>query len=299
MKKIPVILDTDIGSDIDDTWALGFMLKCPELDVKLITTASANTVYRTKLVAKYLEETGRYDIPLGRGPKTDAINNNPRIESWLDGYDIGAYPGTIYGDGVTKLIDTIMSSPDPITLCCIGPLSNIAAALDKEPRIASKCHFVSMIGSIAKGHEDSPQKIAEWNVIMDIPAAQKVFSAKWLSAAITPLDSCGNIRLTGELYSKFFSSKSPYVKGIVDSYKSWLDFNKCPQNLPEKSSILYDTVAIYMCFARELLKMEPMTISIDDKGFCIPGEKGLPLQCAMDWKDKNAFYEFLVERLIS
>jgi len=42
-KKIPVILDTDIGIDIDDTWALGLLLKCPELDVKLITTTSEDS----------------------------------------------------------------------------------------------------------------------------------------------------------------------------------------------------------------------------------------------------------------
>ncbi|HEC38499.1 MAG TPA: nucleoside hydrolase, partial [bacterium] len=54
-KKIPVILDTDIGMDIDDTWALGLILKCPELDVKLITTSSDNTTIKAKLVAKFLE----------------------------------------------------------------------------------------------------------------------------------------------------------------------------------------------------------------------------------------------------
>ena len=54
-KKIPVILDTDIGEDIDDTWAMGFLLKCPELDVKLITTATDDTFLKAKLVAKFLE----------------------------------------------------------------------------------------------------------------------------------------------------------------------------------------------------------------------------------------------------
>ena len=66
-KKIPVILDTDIGFDIDDTWALGLLLKCPELDVKLITTSSDNTPIKAKLVAKFLEIVGRTDIPIGIG----------------------------------------------------------------------------------------------------------------------------------------------------------------------------------------------------------------------------------------
>ena len=53
--KIPVIFDTDICDDIDDTWALGFLLKCPELDVKLITTTSDNTPLKARLIAKFLE----------------------------------------------------------------------------------------------------------------------------------------------------------------------------------------------------------------------------------------------------
>jgi len=67
--KIPVILDTDIGLDIDDIWALGLLLSCPELDVRLITTTSGNTIIKAKLVAKFLEIADRTDIPIGIGPK--------------------------------------------------------------------------------------------------------------------------------------------------------------------------------------------------------------------------------------
>ena len=51
LMAIPVILDTDIGLDVDDVWALVFLLRCPELDVKLITTATGDTRYRARLVA--------------------------------------------------------------------------------------------------------------------------------------------------------------------------------------------------------------------------------------------------------
>ena len=77
-KKIPVILDTDIGTDIDDTWALAFLLKCPELDVKLITTASGDTFERAKIVAKILEIAGRTDIPIGLGLP---LENTPCFQS--------------------------------------------------------------------------------------------------------------------------------------------------------------------------------------------------------------------------
>ena len=67
MKKIPVILDTDIGNDVDDVWALVMLLKSPEVDIRLITTGTNNTIYRARLVAKLLEIAERTDIPIGVG----------------------------------------------------------------------------------------------------------------------------------------------------------------------------------------------------------------------------------------
>lgn len=64
---IPVILDTDIGLDVDDVWALAFLLQCPELEIRLITTCTGVTTYRAALVAKILEVAGRTDIPVVLG----------------------------------------------------------------------------------------------------------------------------------------------------------------------------------------------------------------------------------------
>src|SRR3954463_13133297 len=65
--RIPVILDTDIGDDIDDTWALVMLLKSPQFDVKLITTTNGQQDYRARLIAKLLTVAGRTDIPIGLG----------------------------------------------------------------------------------------------------------------------------------------------------------------------------------------------------------------------------------------
>jgi inosine-uridine nucleoside N-ribohydrolase len=132
-KKIPVILDTDIGLDIDDTWALGLLLKCPELDVKLITTSTDNTPLKAKLVAKFLEIVGRTDIPIGIGP----LENRKKgwLYPWIKKYDISRYPGTVYGNGMEVLCSTIMDSPEPLTLIAIGPLGTVAGALKMNPNI--------------------------------------------------------------------------------------------------------------------------------------------------------------------
>jgi len=66
-KPIPVIFDTDIGDDIDDIWALTFLLKSPQFDVKLVTTTFGKTEYRAKIIAKMLTVAGRTAVPVGMG----------------------------------------------------------------------------------------------------------------------------------------------------------------------------------------------------------------------------------------
>jgi inosine-uridine nucleoside N-ribohydrolase len=66
IDKVPVILDTDIGSDIDDAWALAMMLRSPELDVKLVTSCTSDTTARARIIAKMLALAGR-DVPVGIG----------------------------------------------------------------------------------------------------------------------------------------------------------------------------------------------------------------------------------------
>ena len=73
-KPVPVILDTDIGTDIDDSWALVMLLNSPELDLRLITTATLNTEQRTAVTAKMLEVAKRTDIPIGTGIR---MSDNP------------------------------------------------------------------------------------------------------------------------------------------------------------------------------------------------------------------------------
>jgi inosine-uridine nucleoside N-ribohydrolase len=175
--EIPVILDTDIGDDLDDTWALMMLLRSQELDVKLITTGFGNTKYRTRLLAKLLEKFGHTDIPLGIGLDPDDKPGNQ--SDWLQDYKLREYPGEVHEDGVQILIDTIKASPEPVCLLCIGPVMNIAEALQREPSIAENARFVGMHGSIYLGYDGSLEPTAEWNVKVDPKSLQKVFAAPW------------------------------------------------------------------------------------------------------------------------
>jgi len=301
-EKIPVILDTDIGTDIDDTWALAMILKSPELDIKLIVSDTHDTPYRAKIVAKFLEAAGRTDIPVGVGIQSPDRHNNQ--EGWVKGYSLEKYPGTVYDDGVQAIIDTINASETRVDLICIGPVPNIAAALERDPSIANKARFVGMHGSVRVGYSRSTDISAEYNVKADALSCRKAFQAPW-EKIITPLDTCGIVVLDGERYQKIRHSEDPALKALIENYRCWLEY--CHQehkrdlnNLEIKSSVIFDTVAVYLSFSEKFLKVETLNIYVTDDGFTrIDDELGNPVKCATEWTDLEAFYDFLTERLLA
>ena len=219
MKKIPVILDTDLGSDIDDSWAIAYMLRCPELDVKLITTATADTTYRAKLCARLLRAGGRTDVPIGIGIPLGAVKES--LFDYANELDFAEYTGRVCQDGVQAMIETIMRSKEKVTLISIGPAPNIARALYLEPRIARKARFVGMQGSVRKGYKGLAGRVdEEYNVVAYAYDAARVFQACW-DMTITPVDTCGVVRLAGENFNKVLRSKDPLTQEVMKSYQRW------------------------------------------------------------------------------
>jgi len=308
-EKIPVVFDTDIGGDIDDTWALALLVRSPEFDVKLVTTAVDNTRSKAKIVAKFLQTVGRTDIPVGIGIQQN--KGSHRQEEWIKRYKLASYPGTVYEDGVQALIDTIMKSPKPIKLIAVGPLPNVAAALEREPRIAEKAEFVGMHGSVRRGYGGSSEISAEYNVRADVKAAQKVFTAPW-KMTITPLDTCGIVYLRGEKYQKVLKRNSILTRALMENYRAWYkqgilnqhkdlseeEVNKrVDEQVNSRSTTLFDTVAIYLGMSTELVRMEKLGIRVTDDGYTRIDDKAKVINCATEWKDLGVFEDFLVTRL--
>jgi len=308
-RKIPVIFDTDICDDIDDTWALALLLKSPEFDVKLVTTAVGNTPSKAKVVAKFLEIAGRTDIPIGIGVKQH--DGSHRQDAWAKDYKLSSYPGKIYEDGVKALIDTVMNSRRKIKIIAVGPLPNIGAALDREPRIAEKAQFVGMHGSVRLGYGGSKKISAEYNVRADAKACRKAFTAPW-AVTITPLDTCGLVHLKGEKYQKVLKKNSPITTALIENYRVWqkeglrrsnkklseAELNKqTDQRINSRSSTLFDTVAIYLAMSTDLAKMERLPIVVTDDGYTKIEDGAKKIKCATAWKDLGAFEDYLVDRL--
>ncbi len=287
---MPVILDTDIGDDIDDTWALAMMLGTPQLDVQLIVTASDDTPTKTRLLAKMLELVGRTDIPIATGRKTSDAKIH-QLE-WLGEYTLDTYPGTVHEDGVQALIDAVHAAKETIPICVIGPQTNLAEALRRDSSIAPKARIVSMAGSVHIGYGGKKGRQPEWNVVHDLPSAQAVFSAPW-DITIAPLDTCGTLVIKGERYQRVATSKNPLAVLTMENYAKWSNRKHYPT---EESSVLYDTLAVYLLYQQDAVEMETVKLRVDEKGNTVPDpEKGRPVHCALHWKDRDAFEQHLIE----
>ena len=294
---IPVILDTDIGDDIDDTWALALLLKSPELDLKLVVGDYGKAQYRARLLAKFLERAGRSDVPVGVGLDI-APHGDGREAAWIKDYELKSYPGQVHTNGVQAIIDTVMNSPQPMTLICIGPVPNIAEALKREPRIAQRARFVGMHGSVHTGYGSAKKPEAEWNVKADPKALQQVFAAPW-DITITPLDTCGLVTLTGDKYRRVLEATNRIATDLIANYRIWLvNQPTLAQDMADHhSSTLFDAVAVYLAMRQDLCVMENVNLRVTDDGFTVVDPQGKQVNVATKWKDLGAFEDFLVERL--
>ena len=288
---IPVILDTDIGDDIDDTWALAMLLGMPELDPKLIVTDYGNTPERTRLVAKTLQRAGRTDIPIGTGIKT---GDEPLAQKrWVGDFDLGVYPGKVHEDGVAALIDAIHAQPSVITVIAIGPVPNIKEALRRDPRIATKARIVCTGGRIYKGFENGGKPRADWNVRADAPSWQAMVAAPW-TITTSPLDASAELVLRGKSYATVADSRHPLARIVIENYNLWAHRGAYPQ---DTSSILFDTAAVYLAYSEEYAQIKARTLTVNDEGHTLVTRHGKQVRCQLGWKDRKAFDAFLVNTL--
>jgi inosine-uridine nucleoside N-ribohydrolase len=297
---IPVILDTDIGTDIDDTWALALLLRMPELDLRLVTTAHGDTAYRANLAAKFLDAAGRSDVPVAAGPPTSDARG-PQ-EAWIDGYDPASHAGGVRSDGVDAMIETIRSFGTPearVTVISIGPMTNLAAALARDPSIAGLARIVGMQGSVYRGYGGAPRPAAEYNVVCDPAACRAVFAAPW-RVTLTPVDTCGLVTLEGERFRRVRNGRSPLACALTENVRLWASHHAgyaLAIGEMEASSTLFDTVAVWMAFDETLLEIREIGLRVEDDGRTKPEQSGPKVRCALEWKDLEGFKDRIAGRL--
>jgi purine nucleosidase len=287
-----VILDTDIGDDIDDAFAVALALRSPELQILGITTTFGDTETRARLLDRFLAEAGRPEIPVARG-----VSSPPKSNFTQRRYaENNRYAKPSHPDAVAFLLDLIRRNPGQITLIAIGPLMNVGAAIDKDPATFGKLKRVILMGgSIKRGYGDlgfgpptPPQP--EWNILNDIPSAQKLFAAG-VPLFVMPLDST-QLKMDEVKRAFLFSRGTALTDALTLVYHQW----------GQETPTLFDPMTIAFLVNPSLCPVEPMHIRVDAQGLTRPdpGPPNAPnppnAQVCLD-SNPDAFFRFLLPRL--
>ena len=248
-----VIFDTDIGDDIDDAYALGLLLRSPEVQVVGVTTAFQDTHLRARLVTRFLNAAGRSDVPVYEGPKT-AGKSHFTQGKWAEGSPDRRYP-----DAIEFVLETIRRNPGEITLVAVAPLTNVGVLIRRDPETFRKLkRIVLMGGSVAVGYGGKKEPEVEWNIFNDVAAAKALFGAG-VPLYVMPLDST-EIPLGPERQAQLFAKKTGMTKALEELTAEWSAATK------HSSPTLFDVVAAAYAVRPEICPMTSMRIEVDDKG---------------------------------
>jgi purine nucleosidase len=282
-----IILDTDIGDDIDDAWAMGFVISYEGFAPLGITITHGNTPARARIACKLLHVTGRDNIPVFVGRQT-----NDKVfpqYSWAEDFTLKRPEKKSAADFI---VETVKRYPGEVTLLAVGPLQNIADALRKEPNLGRYVKRVVLMSGCVYGTSYSPGKpIREWNVYQSTADAQLVYGAG-LPLTIVPLDSTTHVLLSDEERKRVADDQSPLTYALECLYRLWL-------SSPTQRMTLHDQLAVAETASPATFfgKQETLPLFVDDEGYTrIDRERGKPVVVCLEPK-RDTFMKYYLDML--
>jgi inosine-uridine nucleoside N-ribohydrolase len=261
----PVIIDTDVGDDIDDAFALAVALQDPRLKVVGITTAWGDTWTRTLLVRRLLASLGRTDVVVAQGPQTP--NTVPFTQQhWAE----GATDKTPAPDAIEFIRDQVSRRPGEITLIALAPLSNIEALQQRAPEVLHKLkQVVLMGGSIYLGYNRGgaiavAKPSAEYN-IASRPRGLTLLLASGVPVRMFPLDST-QLKFDEVRRDRLFAYGSAASDALALLYHQWRLLNSWGQITPT----LFDVVPVVWMLDPAACPLKPLRIEVDARGYTRP-----------------------------
>lgn len=299
---IPVVLDTDIGGDIDDALALAMAVASPELDLAGVTTVGRNgppdefvqhickdrDEDRAWIVCRFLTLVGKKAVPVAAG---DELQPKSEID-WQIQYR--RHPAAIYNrtlkpvkESAVELLARLAKEKDgELVVICLGPLTNIARFIREQPDAAKKVkRFVVMGGSVAVGYEGQAKAEPEWNIKTDTPAAKAVF-ASGLPLTVVPLDATATLKLEKKEREAISAARTPLTYQVQNLYELW----------DKETPILFDPAAVHAAFDDRPFAWKELRLEVDDTGMTLAKDGKANARVAVASKGEEITREF-VKRL--
>ncbi len=261
-QQYQILIDTDIGGDVDDALALGMALNTPEIEIVGITNVYLANAWRAGVTKELLRVYGREQIPVCAGAE------KPLIGWWDENRIPNSSPdyGEYRGEKLPHAADFIIrkaEETDDLVLLAIGPLTNVGLALAKAPHIAKRLRIFMMGGQLNKAHP-------EWNIVCDPEAARIVFESG-ADVTMVGLDVTNRCRFTRDEVDEIKNAGNPRAERLGLMMEQFIrNFGYLP--------ILHDPLALAALIWPDLLKLERKRILIETRGELT---RGLTIDC--DW----------------
>lgn len=255
-----VILDTDIGTDVDDCLALALLLCSPELRLEGVTCVYGDVLLRARMTLKLLQLAGRPDVPVLLGVQRPLLGLLPVYweghegEGVMESGDEQLAPATEHA--VDFMVRTVMESPGEIHLIAIGPLTNVALALLREPKLARNLAGLTIMGGAGRGPGKWGLPYREHNIVSDPESAHIVLSSG-APTTLVPLDVTQEVRIRTEGVERIRSGGGKFhdaVAGQVERYPRFRD---------RGYTFLHDPLAVATLLQPDLVELHDLHVDVE------------------------------------
>lgn len=307
-KKI--LFDTDPG--IDDSCAILLALASPELSLEGLSVVHGNcsSEQAATNALSVLELANAGHIPVAKGCESPLVQPSLLAPETHGDTGLGyaklpePLSKPIAQHGIDFLIERILASPGEITLVAIGPLTNIALAIRKEPRIVEAVKELIIMGGALR-HEGNTTALAEFNTYVDPHAAQIVYHAG-IPTILVPLDVTYQCILTPGDVNRLRKIDSPITQFVADATRFYMEFHNEYQQI--EGCVINDPLALALTFAPELCTYQELPVEVDLSGgismgktvadFYNYGKKSANMKVALSVRARD-FVDLFVERMES
>ena len=268
-----VIIDTDPG--VDDAFALLLAMRSPELKIEAITAVAGNVPLDITLpnARRMVESAGRTDIPVAAGAKAPLLR---RLVSAAYAHGDNGLGGAVFPEPEIKPVDVpaaelirqiVRKYPHEVTLITIGPLTNVAAALNADDELAGLVKGLTMMGGSLSGGNITPA--AEFNIYVDPEAAHIVFQSG-IPLTMVGLDVTRRTSLTGEHVRALLANSSSVSQAAAKIARNAIDHNRAQGFLVGPN--MHDSLAVASFLDPSLLKWKEYYVDVETTGELTAGE---------------------------
>ena len=260
-----VVLDTDPG--IDDALAILLALASPEVELRCVTVTGGNCTMadgvRNALNvlavggASHIPVCAGVALPLIRPPCTAAETHG---DSGLGYAKLPASPAAVANrHAVDVIIDEIMAHPGEVTLVAVAPLTNVAMAIRKEPRIVDAVHEVFIMGGALRV-DGNTTSLAEFNFFVD-PHAAHIVLESGMPITLVPWDITKDVLFTQAHVDRLLKVDSPITSFVRDATRFYIEFHL--ETFGYAGCSINDPVALALAFMPDLAVTQSMHVAIE------------------------------------